>query len=85
MELRDNTVSSPGITRTETHKEGQMTELWTRAELVKALRLKDHNSIANLECWGLPFVVLGNRKRYRPEAVDAFIRALEQAIKPDGN
>jgi hypothetical protein len=59
-----------------------MTELWTRAELMKALRLKDDDSIANLERKGLPFIVLGNRKRYRPESVDQFIRGIEQAAKP---
>jgi hypothetical protein len=62
-----------------------MIELWTRAKLMEALRLKDPDSITSLERKGLPFLVLGNRKRYRPEAVDLFIQELEQTSKQKRN
>ena len=45
-----------------------MEELLTRKDLMAVLRLKGDNAIMALERQGLPYLFIGNRKRYRPGA-----------------
>jgi hypothetical protein len=51
----------------------------TRKELMAVLRLKGDDAIVALERRGLPYLLVGNRKRYRTSAVEAFLEKLEQA------
>jgi hypothetical protein len=62
-----------------TNKEAGMEALLTRKELMALLRLKGDDAIIMLERKGLPYPIIGNRKRYRARAVEAFLETLEQA------
>jgi hypothetical protein len=56
-----------------------MEALLTRKELMAVLRLKGDDAIVALERKGLPYLFIGNRKRYRVSAIAAFLEKLEQA------